>query len=313
MKRTLFLAAIVAAFAPGVANAKAHQHHRKPVACRRAAHRRCKHHHHHQANRPSAPPPATTAALVPPGMIGIGDAPNCLTYGADPLPYLREYPNAQILRVIIAPGDRLGGNGSALPCIKDAYAAGYKIHLAVQYWNSWTAQQAADFYRQTLPQYAPYLWAVSIGNEQELGQWGPDQTGAQYSAYWRALEPIVARLAPNAIRVAGEISPWGLPFLKVALLYGLPGVQAIAAHPYAVAGTFPVFGIVRLCHALQLPLWFTEGLQGPDSWGPGSPAADLPLQQMAGATVADAWLGLTVPPPAGAPAPAWQDGSGAAT
>jgi len=218
-------------------------------------------------------------------MIGVGDIPGCLRDGADPTPYLREY-GAQILRVIIAPTARDGAYGSALPCIQAAYAAGYKIHLSIQYWNSWTPQQAADFYREELPRYAPYLWAVSIGNEQELAQGGPSQTGQQYSTYWKALEPVVAQITPNAIRVAGEISPWGLHFLGAALLSGLPGAQAISAHPYAMPGCFPVPAVVALAHAAGLPLWFTEGLQGPSSWGP-----DIPLQAMTGATVADAWLG----------------------
>jgi hypothetical protein len=92
-------------------------------------------------------------------MIGVGDVPGCMQ-GADPTPYLRLY-HAQILRVII--NATHGAYGSALPRVEAAYAAGYKVHLAVQYWNSWTPQQAAAFYRQVLPQYAPYLWAVSVG------------------------------------------------------------------------------------------------------------------------------------------------------
>ena len=42
----------------------------------------------------------------------------------------------------------------------------------------------------------------------------------------------------------------------------------------------------RPSRSLRLPCWFTEGLQGPGSWGP-----DLTAEQMRGADVAEAWLG----------------------
>lgn len=237
-----------------------------------------KQHRHHRRRQQHA----HASPAVAPRLTGIGNVPGCID-GADPTPFLRFY-GAQILRIIVRP-DR-GATGSALPCVRAAAAAGYKVNLSIQWSNAWAPAQVADFYRQVLSLYAPFLWAVSIGNEQEFADNGPALTGAQYAAAWRAAEPVVASLAPSAWRVAGEISPWGLPYLKDAFAAGLPGVEAVAAHPYDMQQHFSVPDMLAWCHSIGMPVWFTEGLLLPGSWGP-----DLPLRAMSGATVADAWLG----------------------
>jgi hypothetical protein len=94
-------------------------------------------------------------------------------------------------------------------------------------------------------------------------------------------------MAPRAIRVAGEVSPWGLPFLSGAVRSGLPGVQALSAHPYQMAGGVSTGAFLGFAAAWHLPLWATEGLVGPGSWGG---AADVTLGQVAGAAVGEAWL-----------------------
>jgi hypothetical protein len=92
---------------------------------------------------------------------------------------------------------------------------------------------AAANVRRVLAYYARFAWAVSIGNEQELNQGGPGQTLREYALRWRALEPIVAALAPGAIRMAGEISPSGWTYLKRAVRAGRLGAQLVAAHVYS--------------------------------------------------------------------------------
>jgi hypothetical protein len=71
---------------------------------------------------------------------------------------------------------------------------------------------------------------VGLGNEQDLvwnlpgHPYDPAQTAAQYAADWDAAEPIVAQMAPQALRVALEASPWSFPFSQRALADGLPGL-----------------------------------------------------------------------------------------
>lgn len=232
-----------------------------------------------------APVARPVQVLPPPHLptVGVANVPGCLT-GSDPSPYIRMY-GAQILRVVVNP--TWGAAGQALPCIRAAVADGVRFHLSIQYWTSWTITQQVAFFAQVLAYYGPYAWAVSVGNEQELGHHGLPQTPAQYAATWRATVPVIRSMDPPAILVAGEISPWGESFLKSAYADGLPGVQAIAAHAYWAPFCFSIPELEAWAAAHQLPLWFTEGLLGPDAWGaPG----DKTLQQLAGAAVADAWL-----------------------
>lgn len=231
---------------------------------------------------PVAPPgPVFPPPVLP--MVGVANVPGCLT-GADPSPYIRMY-GAQILRVVVNPS--WGAAGQALPCVRAALAAGVRFHLSIQYWNSWTIAEQVAFFRQVLSYYGPYAWAISVGNEQELGHHGFPQTPAQYAATWRATAPEIRSMDPQAILVAGEISPWGENFFKTAYADGLPGAQAIAAHPYLAPFGFSIPELEAWAGAHQLPVWFTEGLLGPDAWGA---AGDKTLQQLAGAAVADAWL-----------------------
>jgi hypothetical protein len=211
--------------------------------------------------------------------------PGCLA-GTDPTRYLRQY-GAAVLRVIVTPlWGGLGSHGETASCLRGATAAGYRVHLVIQYLNVWTVAQAAAYSKQVLSYYARYAWAVSIGNEQELYQGGPGQTGAAYAADWRATEPIIAELAPKAIRVAGEISPWGWQFLKRAVSAGLPGAQALAAHVYTYPHHFRIPDFEAWCQSIGLPYWFTEGASYP-----GSKAPVVPISQLDGAQMIESWLG----------------------
>jgi hypothetical protein len=236
-------------------------------------------------------PAARPTAVQKPDLIGVGNVPGCL-FGASPNRFLRRY-KAQVLRVVINP--KYGATGSAAPCIEAAYKAGFRIHVVIQVWSAWSPTQDAAFFSRVLPRYAPYAWAVSVGNEQELKvnsmlhplKRSVGLTGRQYAAVWKAVEPIVARLAPHTIRVAGEISPWGLSYLRDALAAGLPGAQAIAVHPYRVPFGVRISAALSVARRARLPLWLTEGLSRP-----GAFALKLTVSErmMAGAAVAGIWL-----------------------
>jgi hypothetical protein len=104
---------------------------------------------------------------------------------------------------------------------------------------------------------------------------------------WKAVEPIVARLAPHAIRVAGEISPWGLSYLRAALSAGLPGAQALAMHPYQAPYAMRISDALSVARRVRLPLWLTEGLNRPGTWAPQWTVSD---RMMSGAAVGGIWL-----------------------
>ena len=197
------------------------------------------------------------------------------------MPYLEAY-GAQILRVVISPGS--GTAGEALPCIIDAVSAGYRVSLVIGYDNSWGDSDVLAYFQRMLNMYGQYAWAISIGNEQELNQDGV-QSGAQYATTWGIVEPVLAAQYPQAIRVAGEISPWGIPFIESALAVGLPGAQALAGHPYARPHGFAPLDFAALAQQYGLQAWYSEGLAAPDSWG-----ASVPLSSMPDASMAGIWL-----------------------
>jgi hypothetical protein len=128
--------------------------------------------------------------------------------------------------------------------------------------------------------------SVAVGNEQEIDP--PNTSPAKYVTMWRAVEPIIRRMTPWALRVGGEISPWGFNDLKEELQLGLPGIQAIAVHPYTFSWGFTVAQAVALAGRYRLPLWCTEGLrEGADSWP--SVGRTIPLAGMKGVTMAAVW------------------------
>lgn len=223
-----------------------------------------------------------------PSVIGVGNVPGCITGSTGGLSVLRSY-HASVLRVVIDPQN--GADGQALGCVRAAVGAGDKVQVAIVYSNRWSTRRVVAYFGHVLASYAPYAWAISIGNEQELLHGGATATSARYAAVWRAVEPVVTRLAPRAIRVAGEISPWGLSFLQVAYRSGLPGVQAISVHSYTSRLGFNLPRVMAWVRTTHRPLWVTEGLDGPGAWPPrGFSVRPVPLSQMAGVALAGAWL-----------------------
>jgi hypothetical protein len=227
---------------------------------------------------------ATKAVAIPRGMtVGVGNTRNCITTGANPVPTIRRYKVRSFHEVLPPYADPT----VAAQCFAAAVRAGYRVSVAIQYNNWWSTSQDIAWFKAVMPVIAPYVWEVSIGNEQELWTGGDPQPPRLYAKTWRAVEPIVRRYAPYAMVGAGEISPWGEPFLKAAWRYGLPGVQVIAAHPYRKPGSFTVPELLRWARQVGKPVWFTEGvlLPGGRAWG-----VSVPPTRLAGAAYAFSWL-----------------------
>jgi hypothetical protein len=292
-----------------------HAHHKHSRKCRPAAqHKTRKHKTHKRSPKPPAavpasdvpstpisqpvppsPPAASQESLPLPPVTGVGNAPGCLD-GADPRPAMQLYPGATVLRIILsaydwwssplAAGD--GTDGSALPCVQAAIRQGYKVMISLQWDNQWTPQQTAAWFQQELAIYGPYLWAIGVGNEQEIGyqdgyQGGsrdPNGEASAYAANWNAVLPVILQDAPQALRVAG-VGPWSLAYDTDILQIGLEDVQALGMNMYYI----PVPQVLQLADAYHIQLWITEGLAGADSWG-----ASEPLDFYRGAQVALAWL-----------------------
>lgn len=219
-------------------------------------------------------------------LVGAGNLPGCLS-GAltDPRPYMQKF-RATILRVVVSPGNDHGNSGEALPCISAARAEKYRVMVVIQWASWWPIKTDQWWFARELKLYGHYSSAVGIGNEQEIVP--PNTKPAQYVRVWRAVEPTVKRVAPWALRIGGEISPWGFNDLSQELRLGLPGIQAISVHPYKFSFGYSVRQALRLAHRYRLPLWCDEGLQeGPDSWP--SIARTIPLRAMQGAAMAAVW------------------------
>lgn len=188
------------------------------------------------------------------------DQLGCVVNGGDVSPFLRSH-HATVLRLIVPYRGR--SNGAA--CASRAAAQGYRVYVSLQYNNAWGLARVAAYFRRTLPSYSPYAWAVSVGNEQDLVQ-GAHATDTKYRAVWNAVEPILARTAPRAIRVYGETSPFGFPFLEQSFQRGRPrGAQAIAFHCYDVknGGLSVVPQVARWAAGKHLPLWCSEMSDSP--------------------------------------------------
>jgi hypothetical protein len=283
---------------PAAAKPAAHRGRSHPVHHRAHRHHRRKHRHHrrkHPVAKPAPAAPPATASTAPVRLLGVGNPPGCL-YGANPTPYIRQY-SANLLRIVLSPYyGAAGTTGAAIPCLKAAIADGVRVQIAIQWRSVWSTGQAAAFVRQELALYAPYAYAVGLGNEQDLWwnlpglPFDTPQTPAQYAADWDATEPILAQMAPHAVRVAIEASPWSFPFSKQVLAYGLPGAQAFAYHPYTVPVGYPnVSDFYNLAASYGMPLWCTEGLSGPGvMYNPRFPPQSL--AQLAPCQVVVAWL-----------------------
>ncbi len=179
--------------------------------------------------------------------------------------------HANVLRLILSPEDAAAGAG--VGCVEDAHAAGFRVYISLQFNNRLSPSQVAAYVGRVLPAYAPYVWAIGVGNEQDLSMpsaYGQGTlslsrdgrtAGQNYRAVWNAVEPVLVKLVPRAVRVYGEFSPWGFTATEQGFAHGRPpGVQAIAAHCYhtKVDGLVQVPQDAAWAASKGLPLWCSE-------------------------------------------------------
>jgi hypothetical protein len=184
----------------------------------------------------------------------------CVVDGGDVTPFLRAH-HATVMRLIVP----YWGRSNAVACASRASGDGYRVYVSLQYNNAWSPARVAAYFRQIVPLFSPYAWAVSVGNEQDLVQ-GAHATPTKYRAVWNAVEPVLARAAPRAIRVYGETSPFGFPFLQQSFQPGRPrGAQSIAFHCYDVknGGLSVVPQVAKWAAGKHLPLWCSEMSNSP--------------------------------------------------
>jgi hypothetical protein len=248
--------------------------------------------------------------------------------------------DATVMRISINPTTA----GQGLDCVRGAYDAGYRVFLNLGFGVLWTPAQMAQWFASVLPQYAPYLWAVSVGSEQELQamsisgyhgvgtvcspqttytstvanemvsvrvkvkvrvrmrvrigrkhhkrtvwrwrtvrRWrtasefkpqtvnvphtvqvcGPTTDYEDYRNDWDAVAPIIAQIAPQALRVYGEVSPWGFEYFKQSWFIdggAPPLVNAIAMHCYdtQTGGMAEAPADAAWAADQGMPLWCTE-------------------------------------------------------
>ena len=219
------------------------------------------------------------AAFAKPRLFAVSNEGACLA-NRNINPFLHRN-HANVLRLILSPQDAIAGAG--IYCVEAAHAASFKVYLSLQFNNGWSPRRVASYFQQVLPSYAPFLWAIGVGNEQDLTMssgYGQGKTGLSrdgrnpgraYQAVWNAVEPVLVKLAPRAIRVYGEFSPWSFSANQQGFASGRPrGVQAIAAHCYhtRVGGLMQVPQDAAWAASKGLPLWCSE--MGPALAGPRS-------------------------------------------
>jgi hypothetical protein len=207
----------------------------------------------------------------------------CMVNGDNVQSIMKEH-KATVLRIVLPDFP----SPNALLCVRRAKAEGYRVYVSMQYDNAWSPKRVASYFARTLPQYAPYVWAVAVGNEQDVRQGARPReaqactgsgrarrcqtsTGAYYRQVWNAVEPVVARVVPHAIRVYGETSPWGFSYLQDSFQTGRPrGAQAVAFHCYDTkrGGLRTVPEVAAWAGQHHLPLWCSEMSDGirPRGW-----------------------------------------------
>jgi hypothetical protein len=159
-----------------------------------------------------------------------------------------------------------------LPCANNAVRHGHKLILVDQYRNCAPLRTDRARLRRMIRSY-PHAWAIAIGNEQDLSaqgdigcQPGANTTAAYYVRVWRNLIPILLKRSPHTLRVAGEVSPWGIDFTTSILKDGLPHVQVISGHPYPQAVVYTPHKFVGLAHHYHIQAWADEGMCGTGAW-----------------------------------------------
>ncbi len=87
----------------------------------------------------------------------------CVVHG-DNVQSILQAHDATVLRIVLPDFP----SPNALLCVERAKAEGYRVYVSLQYDNAWSPTRVASYFARTLPPYAPYAWAVSVGNEQDI-------------------------------------------------------------------------------------------------------------------------------------------------
>jgi hypothetical protein len=228
----------------------------------------------------AAPMIAAPAAFARPSLSAVSSETACLA-NRNVNPLLRAN-HANVMRLILSPEEAAVGAGTG--CVEDAHAAGFRVYISLQFNNHLTPSHVAAYVARVLPAYAPFVWAVGVGNEQDLTS--PSayaqgtvslsrdgrSAGQNYRSVWNAVEPVLVRLVPRAIRVYGEFSPWAFSATEQGFARGRPpGVQAIAAHCYHTkwGGLLQIPQDAAWAASKRLPLWCSE-------MGPGFRSRSMP-------------------------------------
>ena len=161
--------------------------------------------------------------------------------------------NATVWKVIVPGDDR-----SPLESIKAAVSLGYKVYVTLALPAGTTSlAQKVQLITDHAAIYGPYVWAMSVGNEPELS----DSDPTHYRQVWDAVAPALARVAPHAIKVFGDASPWGLGWLEAAWGDSRPvGVGAVGFHAYPTeSGGLSVLPQVSAwAQSRGVPCWDSE-------------------------------------------------------
>lgn len=231
-------------------------HHLRRVSCRQPharCHRVMRRHHrtlvcvarkrHARAQRAIV---GTTPSLV----AGTQES-QCLANQFDPA-WMQAH-GANVLRLILTP-DRIG---QGVGCVQQAEAEGFRVYISIQYWYTDGPSVVAGYMQSILSTY-PNVWALSLGNEEDLDHVTP----AAYAADWNAAEAVMASMSPSTIRVFGEASPWGMQWEQQAAADTLTGAQVISTHCYdsqpSGTGLQAIPDQAKWAASKHLALWCSE-------------------------------------------------------
>lgn len=190
-----------------------------------------------------------------------GDNQYVCNAGGDPGPWLLAHGD-NTMRFIVNDGVAGQADQSAAPtCIHQAEAEGFRVLLSVVLDAQWTPMQDAQRITQTIARFGP-VWAVSIGNEEDLGATHDGSMTAQsYARAWAAAEPALATADPGALRVFADASPRGGDWMERAWNDGHRGAQVAAMNCYAVGWTIGMAQVPTFAawaKAQGVPLWCPE-------------------------------------------------------
>jgi hypothetical protein len=184
--------------------------------------------------------------------------------GVIPFKLMREH-HANTLRIVMLWNLDKKRQGNIMRVVKEAKRRHIRVYLTVQYNDTLSVKQATKTYLNRVQPYLRYVWAVSVGSEQE----GPSPKGESphhYRQVWDRVAPTLKKKAPHVIRVFGEVTPWGGQWMKYAYWDSFDShkrakyVQAFSIHPYwsDTLGLRDVPQLAKWAAKQHLPLYLSE-------------------------------------------------------